>query len=260
MISSCPAHLIALAERLVDASGGIVRRYFRSGVTVSDKPDLSPVTIADREAESMIRTILAAQRPQDGIIGEEHGAKNPDAEFVWVIDPIDGTKAFITGRPTFGTLIGLLHQGQPVLGVIDQPVIGDRWFGAIGRATTLNGSPAKVRPCRSLAAATLGATTPDMFAGADAAAFARLSTAAKFTVYGGDCYAYGVLASGFQDLVVEASLNLYDFAALAPVVTGAGGIMTDWQGRPLDSRSDGRVIAAGDPGVHAEALRVLQGR
>ena len=259
MLTSCPAHLIALAERLVDASAGIVRRYFRAGVTVSDKPDLSPVTIADREAESMIRTILAAQRPDDGIIGEEHGIRNPDADYVWVIDPIDGTKAFITGRPLFGTLIGLLHQGQPVLGIIDQPVIGDRWFGAVGRATTLNGAPAKVRPCRLLAAATLGATTPDMFTGPDAAAFARLSKATKFTVYGGDCYAYGLVASGFQDLVVEASLHLYDFAALAPVINGAGGMMTDWSGRPLDRHSDGRVIAAGDAGVHAEALRVLGG-
>ena len=258
MITSCPAHLIALAERLVDASGGIVRRYFRSQLSVSDKPDLSPVTVADREAESMIRTILAAQRPEDGIIGEEYGVKNPDAEYVWVIDPIDGTKAFITGRPIFGTLIALLYQGAPVLGLIDQPVIGDRWFGAVGRATTLNGTPAKVRSCRSLAAATLGTTTPDMFTGADVAAGARLSAATKFTVYGGDCYAYGLLASGFQDLVVEASLNLYDYAALAPVVIGAGGVMTDWQGRPLDRHSDGRVVAAGDAGVHAEALRVLE--
>jgi len=259
MADNCPAHLIALAERLADASGSVVRRYFRAPLVVSDKADLSPVTAADREAESMIRAILASQRPGDGIIGEEHGSKNVDADYVWVIDPIDGTKAFITGRPTFGTLIGLLHHGRPVLGIIDQPVTGDRWLGAAGRATTLSGSAAKVRGCASVAAAMLGATTPDMFIGDEAAAFRRLAAAAKFTVYGGDCIAYGLLASGFQDLVVEASLSLYDFVALAPVVAGAGGVMTDWQGKPIDVNSGGRVIAAGDARVHAEALEILQG-
>ncbi len=246
-----------MAERLVDASGAVVRRYFRSSLAVTDKADQSPVTVADREAESIIRTIITAQRPNDGIIGEEHGPKNADAEYVWVIDPIDGTKAFITGRPTFGTLVALLHKGRPILGVIDQPVIGDRWIGAAGRATSLNGSPAKVRACAALASAVLGTTTPDMFQGTDTDAFRRVAAAAKLTVYGGDCYAYGLLSSGFQDLAVEADLKLYDYAALAPVVTGAGGIMTDWQGRPLDRNSDGRVVAAGDARVHAEVLSVL---
>jgi histidinol phosphatase-like enzyme (inositol monophosphatase family) len=261
MIDNCPTHLIALAERLVDASGAIVRRYFRSRLAVIDKSDLSPVTAADREAESIIRTIIEARRPDDGIIGEEHGQKNVDADYVWVIDPIDGTKAFITGRPTFGTLVALLYRGRPVLGIIDQPVIGDRWIGAAGRATTLNGAPARVRACTGLAAATLSATTPDMFTGVDdAQAFRRVAAAAKLTVYGGDCYAYGLLAAGFQDLVIEAALNLYDFAALAPVITGAGGQITDWQGRALDLHSDGRVIAAGDSRAHAEALALLSGR
>ncbi|MEI6986221.1 MAG: histidinol-phosphatase [Rhodospirillaceae bacterium] len=258
MAFNCPAHLIAMAERLVDASGPVVRRYFRSVMKVTDKPDSSPVTVADREVESMIRTIIGAQRPDDGIIGEELGNKNPGADYVWVIDPIDGTKAFITGRPIFGTLVALLHKGLPILGIIDQPVIGDRWVGATGRQTTLNGQAAKIRSCDSVAAAILGATTPEMFLGDDAAAFRRISAAAKFTIYGGDCYGYGLLASGFQDLVVESSLNLYDLAALVPVVTGAGGVMTDWLGRPLDQASDGRVIAAGDARVHAEALSLLR--
>lgn len=260
MADNCPAHLIALAGRLADASGSVVRRYFRAPLTITDKADQSPVTVADREAESIIRTIITSQRPEDGIIGEEQGTKNPDADFVWVIDPVDGTKAFITGRPTFGTLIGLLHKGRPILGIIDQPVIGDRWIGAAGRPTTLNGAVAKVKSCASLGAAILGATTPDMFAGEDAAAFKRVSAAARFTLYGGDCYAYGLLASGFQDLVIEADLKLYDYVALAPVITGAGGVMTDWQGRPLDSSSDGRVIAAGDVRMHAEALALISGR
>ncbi|MEI8394740.1 MAG: histidinol-phosphatase [Rhodospirillaceae bacterium] len=259
MSENCPAHLISLAERLIDASGSIVRRHFRTGVAVSDKPDFTPVTIADREAESMIRTILASQRPGDGIIGEEHGSRNPDSEYVWVIDPIDGTKSFITGRPTFVTLIGLLHRGRPILGIIDQPVIGDRWIGAAGRTTSLNGKPAQVRACGSVAAATMGATTPDMFTGAEAGAFRRLTAAAKCTVYGGDGYAYGLVASGFQDLVVEAGLQLYDFVALVPVINGAGGLVTDWQGKPVDRNSDGRLIVAGDARVHAEALELLRG-
>jgi histidinol phosphatase-like enzyme (inositol monophosphatase family) len=265
MVESCPSHLVTLAQRLADASGSVVRRYFRSGVAIADKADQSPVTVADRDAENLIRTILTAQRPKDGIWGEEHGTVNLEADYVWVIDPIDGTKAFVTGRPTFGTLIGLLHCGRPILGIIDQPVLGDRWIGAIGRPTTFNGQPARCRRGATLltaatpATATLGATTPAMFQSADLEAFNRVSAAARFTIYGGDCYAYGLLASGFQDLVIEADLKLHDYAALVPVVTGAGGVMTDWSGAALDGQSDGRVVAAGDADLHAAALALLQG-
>ncbi|MGQ9366725.1 histidinol-phosphatase [Azospirillum sp. ST 5-10] len=260
MSETCPAHLVTLAQRLADSSAAVVRRYFRTPVTVDDKDDRSPVTVADREAERIIRAILEAQRPDDGIVGEEHGSRNTGAEYVWVIDPIDGTKSFIVGRPIFGTLIALLRNGVPVLGIIDQPIVGDRWLGVAGRPTTLNGQPAKVRPCPGgLAAAVLGTTGPDLFPGDTLDAFRRAATAAKATVYGGDCYTYGLLAAGYYDLVVEAGLKLYDFAALVPVVTGAGGLMTDWEGRPLDQRSDGRVIAAGDPRTHREALAALAG-
>jgi inositol-phosphate phosphatase/L-galactose 1-phosphate phosphatase/histidinol-phosphatase len=260
MTETCPAHLVALAQRLADSSAAVIRRYFRTPVAVDDKADASPVTIADREAERIIRTIIEAQRPDDGIFGEEHGTKNLDAEYVWVIDPIDGTKSFITGRPIFGTLIALLREGRPILGIIDQPIIGDRWIGVAGRPTTHNGQPAKVRPCPGgLAAAMLGTTSPDLFPGDDIHAFRRVSAAAKVTVYGGDCYTYGLLSSGYYDLVVEAGLKLYDFAALVPVVTGAGGVMTDWEGRPLDASSTGRVIAAGDARTHREALAALAG-
>lgn len=252
--------LVSFAERLADAGGAVVRRYFRSDLTVHDKPDSSPVTVADREAEAAVRAILDVERPDDGIVGEEHGVKHPDAEWVWVIDPIDGTKSFIAGRPIFGTLIALLRNGMPVLGIIDQPVIGDRWVGAAGRTTTHNGRPVRVRPCPGgLASAMLGSTSPDLFKGDDRATFRRLADRTKVAVYGGDCYTYGLLASGFYDLVVESELKLYDFAALVPVVTGAGGLMTDWAGRPLGAGSDGRVIAAGDPRTHAEAMAVIGG-
>lgn len=252
--------LVALAERLADTAAAVTRRYFRTKVTVDDKPDLSPVTIADRETERAIRAILEAERPNDGIVGEEHGVTNPDAELVWVIDPIDGTKSFIAGRPIFGTLIALLRGGVPVLGVIDQAIIGDRWIGAEGHPTTHNGVPARVRPCPAgLAGAMVSSTAPEVLPGEALTAFQRVSRAAKVTMWGGDCYSYGLLASGFGDLVIEAGLKLYDFAALVPVVTGAGGIMTDWDGRPLDAHSSGRVIAAGDAAVHREALARLAG-
>jgi histidinol phosphatase-like enzyme (inositol monophosphatase family) len=260
MSVSCPEELVKLALRMVDSSGEVIRRYFRTPVAVDDKADQSPVTIADREAERAIRAIIEAERPNDGIHGEEFGIRNPDADWLWVIDPIDGTKSFITGRPIFGTLVALLHRGQPVLGIIDQPIIGDRWIGAAGRPTTFNGRPARVRPCPGgLSSAMLGTTSPDLFPGGDADAFRRVDAAAKVTVYGGDCYSYGLLAAGFYDLVIESGLQLYDFAALVPVVTGAGGLMTDWQGKPLDARSDGRVIAASDPLAHQEALNALKG-
>ena len=260
MTEPCPAPMVALAQRLADSSGSVVRRYFRTPVAIDDKADASPVTIADREAEHVIRTIIESQRPDDGIYGEEHGTKNLDAEWVWVIDPIDGTKSFITGRPIFGTLIALLHRGRPVLGIIDQPIVNDRWLGAAGRPTLFNGQPARVRPCPGgLAAATLGTTSPDLFPGSDLDGFRRVAGTAKTAVYGGDCYSYGLLAAGYYDLVVESGLKLYDFAALVPVVTGAGGLMTDWEGKPLDANSSGRVIAAGDPQTHQEAMKILAG-
>ncbi len=256
----CPAPLVALAERLADSSAAVVRRYFRTALAVDDKADSSPVTAADREAEQAIRAIIDAERPEDGIYGEEYGTRNLDAEWVWVIDPIDGTKSFITGRPIFGTLIALLHRGSPVLGVIDQPIVNDRWIGVMGRPTLHNGQPARVRACPpGLSGAILGTTSPDLFPGTTAAGFARIKAGVKTTVYGGDCYTYGLLASGYYDLVVEAGLKLYDFAALAPVVLGAGGIMTDWNGKPLDASSDGCVIAAGDARTHREALALLTG-
>jgi inositol-phosphate phosphatase/L-galactose 1-phosphate phosphatase/histidinol-phosphatase len=249
----------ALAEALADAAGVVIRRYFRKRFTVDDKADASPVTIADREAEQAMRTLIEGHFPADGIFGEEFGTLRADAEFVWVLDPIDGTKSFISGIPLFGTLIALLHRGRPVLGIIDQPISRERWRGVADEASTHNGKPIRTRACPDLAAATLFATSPDMFQGPDAAAFARLKSRVKLTRYGGDCYAYGLVASGFIDCVVEAGLKPYDYSALVPVIEGAGGVMTDWQGKPLGLASDGRVIAAGDPALHAAALALLSG-
>jgi inositol-phosphate phosphatase / L-galactose 1-phosphate phosphatase / histidinol-phosphatase len=245
---------IELAHRLADAAGAVIRPYFRQRVEIIDKEDASPVTIADRDSETAMRELIARRFPDHGIIGEEHGAERPDAEYVWVLDPIDGTKSFISGVPLFGTLISLLHRGQPVLGLIDQPISRERWLGATGRDSTFNGAPIRTRPCASLPAATVFTTSPDMFAGADAERFGRVRQAAKLVRYGGDCYAYGLCALGFVDAVIEAGLKLYDFCAVIPVIAGAGGVVTDWDGRAPGLGSDGRILACGDPVLHRELL------
>eukprot|EP00741_Cyanophora_paradoxa_P024445 tig00022075_g23602.t1 len=257
--SACPEEFIAFAHKLADASGAVIRRYFRTTVPVDDKADASPVTIADRESETAMRELIEATYPDHGIFGEEHDKVRIDAEWVWVLDPIDGTKSFITGRAEFGTLISLLHNGQPVLGVINQPITNERWVGANGSpdGTTLNGKPVRVRDCGELGKAILYCTTPHMFAGADAEAFERVRRAAKVGLYGCDCYAYAMVASGFADLVVEADLKPYDYCALEPVLRNAGGRLTDWFGNPISLQCDGRVVAAGSALVHAEAVRVL---
>jgi inositol-phosphate phosphatase / L-galactose 1-phosphate phosphatase / histidinol-phosphatase len=250
---------ITLALSLADAAGDAVRPHFRQPLAVDDKPDLSPVTVADRAAEQAMRVLIDARFPEHGIIGEEFGRVRENAEFVWTLDPIDGTKSFISGVPLFGTLIALTRAKRPILGIIDQPISRERWVGVAGRPTTLNGAVVHCRACAGLAAATLFATTPDMFKGGDAAAFARMSAAVKLTRYGADCYAYGLLAAGFIDLVLEADLKPYDFCPMVPIVEGAGGLATDWRGTPLDLASEGRVLIAGDRHTHEAALALLAG-
>ncbi len=259
MAGSVPTELVALAHRLADAARPIAARYFRTPVTVDDKTDLSPVTVADREAETAMRALLTEEVPQHGVSGEEHGVVRPDAEYVWVLDPIDGTKAYITGLPIFGTLIALLHRGKPVLGIIDQPILAERWLGVEGEPSTFNGRPIRVRACAGLERAYMYSTAPIMFPGTLEKRHEALTQRVKLFRWGGDCYAYGLLASGHVDLVVENSLKLYDFAALVPVVRGAGGLITDWQGKELDINSDGSVLAAGDTAVHRAAIDVLHG-
>ena len=256
-MADCPAEYIALANRLADASGDVIRRYFRTPISVDQKADRTPVTIADREAEAAIRALIEAAFPDHGIIGEEMGTTNEGAALTWVLDPIDGTRSFITGKPVFGTLIALMENEVPILGVIDQPISGERWTGAAGQPTTLNGETVHVRACADLSRAALDTTAPDMFGPADTAAYADLASRVHLVRHGMDCYAYAMLAMGFVDLVVEATMNLYDFAALVPVIEGAGGLITDWQGRRLGPESDGRVLAAGDKRIHEAARAVL---
>lgn len=251
------AAYLPLATRLADAARPIVMDYFRRGVTADNKADNSPVTVADREAETAMRDLIEAECPDHGIFGEEFGTVRGDAEYVWVLDPIDGTVGFATGKPLFGTLIALCHRGVPILGIIDAPGVDTRWVGVQGKPTTCNGEVVTTRPCPEISAAWLYATTPDMFSGADADAFSRLSDRVLRRAFGADCYAYGLLASGRVDLVVEADLKPYDYCALVPVIDGAGGKITDWQGRALTIASGARVCASGDAALHTSALGCL---
>ncbi|MFC0685555.1 histidinol-phosphatase [Novosphingobium clariflavum] len=239
---------IALAMRLADAAGEAIRPHFRSGLTAERKSDASPVTIADQAAEEAMRRILKAEVPQDGIIGEEFGTEEGTSRRTWVLDPIDGTVSFIAGRPIFGTLIALLVDGWPVLGVIDQPILRERWVGASGAATTFNGQPVRTRACRELSEAMLATTGPQYFNDHEGEHFMALAarTDHKRMMMGGDCYNYGLLASGQLDLICEAGLKLHDWAALVPIVEGAGGTMCDWNGEPLHQQSEGHVLAIGD--------------
>jgi myo-inositol-1(or 4)-monophosphatase len=244
-----PTDFLPLAEAAADLAGAAIRPLFRSKLLVEAKGDASPVTDADRAAERVIRELLAQEVPAHGVIGEEYGNTNEGAEWVWVLDPIDGTRAFVTGRPLFGTLVALLHRGVPVLGLMDQPVTGERWIGVAGRPTRFHsplGGTAGCRPCPTLAEAELSCTSPDMFDAATAPRFAALKAAARRTTWGGDCIAYGLLALGLVDVVVDATMKPWDWAALVPVVEGAGGRCTDWAGKPLHLDGDGTVVAVGD--------------
>ncbi len=257
MVNTCPQEFIEFAGSLADAAGPILQQHFRKAVPVDTKSDKTPVSIADRDAEQAMRQLMANRYPDHGILGEEHGIDRIDAEYLWVLDPIDGTKAYLAGKPLFGTLIALLQNGVPILGIIDQPILGERWLGATGRRTTFNGTDAVTRRCTNLENASLNATSPDMFAGSDNTRFETLASKTSMTMFGGDCYAYGLLASGHIDLIIEADLKPYDFFALIPVVSGAGGSMTDWTGNILDMQSDGRIIATGDATILPQVTSIL---
>jgi histidinol phosphatase-like enzyme (inositol monophosphatase family) len=240
---------IALAIRLADAAAAAIRPYFRADSGAERKPDATPVTLADRAAEDAMRRILTAEAPRDTVIGEEFGATPGTSGRSWVLDPIDGTAGFLAGRAMFGTLIALVVEGWPVLGIIDQPILRERWIGASGRPTTLNGQAVRTRRCRQLNEATIATTGPHYFDDHDGGHFMALAarTDHRRMVMGGDCYNYAMLASGHLDIVCEAGLKLHDWAALVPVVEGAGGMMCDWNGEPLHAASSGHVLALGDP-------------
>ena len=247
---------LALAERLAAAARHTARQHFRMPLAVEHKPDGTPVTVVDRDIEQQMRRMIREVFPAHAIRGEEFAAEGA-GEFSWVLDPIDGTKSFISGYPLFGALIALLQGARAVLGVIEAPALAERWVGADGRTTLFNGAPARTSDCRSLAQAVLYTTTVDSFDPAERQCFEALSAQTALRRFGGDCYLYGLLASGFCDLVVEAKLKPHDFLAVIPIVTGAGGRISDWRGRALDADSDGRVIAAANEPLWRQALEAL---
>ncbi|WP_425230986.1 inositol monophosphatase family protein [Sphingomonas sp.] len=254
-----------LAERLADVAGEAIRPFFRSTYAQEIKADRSPVTEADRAAEAAMRRLLDAEAPGDGVVGEEYGEKPGVTGRRWVLDPIDGTRSFTAGRAIFGTLIALVEGDWPVMGLIDQPVQRERWIGVAGRPTLFNGVPARTRACAALDGVLLATTSPHLFRGEEVEAYMRLALAVaggnlrQGPVYGGDCYNYGLLAIGTLDLVCEAGLQLYDYAALAPVVEGAGGRFCDWQGDPVSATGSGQVLAIGDPARVDDVLAALHG-
>lgn len=255
--------LLTLAHHLADLAGKAVLPYFRKPLTIENKAKahgFDPVTAADRAAERVIRSHLAKAQPDHGIIGEEFGGVEGAGRFNWVIDPIDGTKAFIMGSPLWGTLIGLLDERVPILGVMDQPFTGERvWSGGRGAHWRSPGGKVRrisTRACRQLKDAVLTTTSPDLIGDmSDHDAFARLKSRVRMTRYGGDCYGYCLLAAGHVDLVVETGLRPHDVVALIPIIERAGGCITTWNGDKADQ--GGRIIAAGDPKLHEHALKTL---
>lgn len=244
--------LVSLANHLADAAGTVIQRHFRQDFDIERKADESPVTIADREVEAALRKIIEENRPDDGILGEEYGPKETRNGLTWVLDPIDGTKSFIVGRPTFGTLIAVCKDNIPVIGVIDQPIAKERWVGD-GAQTTFNGKTVRTRPCPSLKQAIAGSTSPRQIPDL----WPHMYSDCKAVVWGGDCYSYGLMANGWMDMIVENFLAPYDYAALVPIVHGAGGWMGDWSGHGLNLVSEGRTLAVGDARLRDEAIDFL---
>ena len=252
------SNFLPTAHRMADMAGGAIKRYFRAHAASECKADASPVTVADKEAETLMREMLAVTYPKHAVLGEEHGEKKTDSEYMWVLDPIDGTKNFMTGQPAFGTLIALLHNKEPVIGIINQPITEERWLGVKGMKTTMNGGVIKVRPCVDIAQALMSTTSPYLFAGDKRAAFERVREKVKFCVFGSDCYAYAMLASGHLDLVVESGLKAHDIMALLPILHGAGAIVTDWQGNSITlQEGEVDVVAASSAVIHEQVLKLL---
>ena len=251
-----------VANTLADAARIETLRYFRQDglSTESKRVHFDPVTIADRNAELAMRRLLEELRPDDGIIGEEHGSKEGTSGLTWVLDPIDGTRGYISGTPTWGVLISVADADGPFIGIIDQPYVGERFEGGLGRSRVsgpLGTHPLGVKADVELSEATLFSTFPEVGTDEEGAAFRRVSSKVKLTRYGCDCYAYALLAAGQIDLVIEAGLNIYDVQAPIAVIESAGGIVTDWEGKP--AHLGGRILAASNPELHFAALSLLRG-
>ncbi|MBL8699603.1 MAG: inositol monophosphatase family protein [Alphaproteobacteria bacterium] len=249
---------IEFAHRLADEAGKILLPASASRPGIELKPDRSYVTAIDKKIEAHLRTLIADRYPAHGIHGEEHGDERLDSDHVWVLDPIDGTAPFIAGMPVFGTLISLLRDGVPILGIIDHPVTRDRWFGAVGHATTRNGQACRTRACPSLADAIMTTSNPDFYPVHERPAYEALRERTQWRIYGGSCFSYGLMASGRTDVAIDTGFSIHDYAPYKPILEGAGGVVTDWEGRPITFETGHRILSAGDPARHRDALAVVR--
>lgn len=247
-----------LAHSMADTARSLASKYFRQIGGYDLKADSSPVTVADRDIELSLRQAIAAYFPGHGVYGEEFGAEITSDE-IWVIDPIDGTKSFVTGVPLFGSLIAFVEADVARIGVVEIPVLQERWSALAGQGTTLNGTACRTSGCTRLSEARILTTSPDAYDADETLAYDRLSKAARLRRFGGDCYEYGLLASGHIDLLAEASVQPYDYMAAVPVIEGAGGVISDWEGRPLTIRSGSRFVASATRELHDQALAALNG-
>ncbi|MBP7710579.1 MAG: histidinol-phosphatase [Rickettsiales bacterium] len=254
--------IIDFANYLADLSTPIAKKYFRTENGEITKEDDSPVTIADREIERIIRVEIEKKFPNHGIIGEEFGDKNTDADFVWILDPIDGTSSFIIGRPIFGTLIALTYKGKSLLGIMNQPITEERWVGVSGQGSWFNGKKIQTRNCHEISNAVMASSSSFYFQNGDEEILKRISAATKYQkiggiIYGGDCYSYASLASGFIDVVLDPGLKVYDYAALQPIIEMAGGVVTDWEGNDLELKSGVKLLASANAELHQKMLKLI---
>lgn len=259
-------NLLNFCHHITDLSADIAKKYYRMPNGEVEKGDQSPVTLADREIEAIIRENIKQHYPDHGIIGEEYGRENENSEFQWIIDPIDGTSSFIIGRPTFGTLIALAYQNKPILGIINQPINGERWIGiddgSENSGAWLNNTPIKTRNCTSIENSVISTTSPYFFDEYDWRRFQKITSQAKYqkyggVIYGGDCYSYALLATGHLDIIIEPNLQVYDYAALLPIVRAAGGQAGDWQGFDLDLKSDIKLLACATPQLYRQVCKTM---
>jgi len=254
--------IIDFANHLADLSAKIAKKYFRLDNGEIAKDDDSPVTKADREIEKVIREEIEKKFPQHGIIGEEYGNKNETADYVWILDPIDGTSSFIIGRPLFGTLIALTYKGKSILGIMNQPITNERWIGIDGEGSWFNGKKIQTRNCQKISDAVMCASSSHYFQDGDENILKELSSLTKYQrlggiIYGGDCYSYATLASGFVDIVIDPGLKVYDYAALLPIIEMAGGVVSDWEGKDLELKSNIKLVACATKELHEKVLKIL---
>lgn len=257
-MTELPDDLVQFAVSLADEAESLLRAGTAASASARLKADRSFVTDLDHAIEQRLRASIAARHPEHGVIGEEGDDVRADSEWTWVLDPIDGTAPFIAGMPVYGSLIALCRHGEPAVGVITFPATQDRWVGVSGRPTQRNGAPCRTRGGAELSTAIQAVMNPDFFEDEERRALQAVSARTAWRIYGGSAFSYGLLASGRIDLAVDTRLKVHDYAAFVPVIEGAGGVITDWDGAPLRIGSGPRVLAAGDAARHAEALRVIR--